>query len=57
MRDDFLPIEERTRGALAVLRAAHERDIRRSARRDLRAALNEAEQLLAVTEPSLKQGQ
>src|SRR5580698_7569591 len=50
VRDDFVLLQARIENALELLRSTSERDIRRTALRDLKAAIVEAEGLLDIKE-------
>jgi hypothetical protein len=50
VRDDFVLLQQRIENALERLRSTSERDVRRKALRDLKAAIVEAEGLLDIKE-------
>jgi hypothetical protein len=56
VRDDFAPLQERIENALALLRSSSEKELRRKALHELKAAIDEAEGLLGVKAKAQGQG-
>jgi hypothetical protein len=55
MRDEFNPLQDRIENALALLKATADRDMRRKALLELKAAIDEADRVLGAKGQSVGQ--